>query len=385
MNSSYGPLVLVVVTIGLAVYAATSSGPDGDSAHQGSGQGSQPGTEQAAAPSAGQDAPKTAAQAASQGAGQGTAETDAQAAGQSAAQPGGESGGDMVVEGTAAQPGVSQSAEGTQGGSTAVSKQGTNQGAPAYSRYPGPLPPGEGLAQGQESRPFKQDSGRSTETASASGKTASSGEPMSMSTAMEQSMGNDPSKVQASGQPSQDASSQASGSQAAGSQAAGSQAAASQTGNDQEGTVQAVWEEVKEAGRETADIFTGDDSGQQSANDGQGPLADIWEELKEAGHQTAQIFVGNEGSNRAGAQGGGSQAQQSGGASASQGSGQGESGQRDVKVYTTQGQELGAISAIVIDRANNDVRAIVIGQADAGSSNRVDQKLRDALCGDRAQ
>lgn len=111
-------------------------------------------------------------------------------------------------------------------------------------------------------------------------------------------------------------------------------AAASPASNDDEGAVEAVWEEVKEAGRETADFFTSDDSSQQAARGDQG--------------QTSQ---GN------------------------------------VKVYTTQGQEVGAITAIILNHENDGVSAIVISpnDADSGSSNQVDEKLRTALCGDRAQ
>ncbi len=125
-----------------------------------------------------------------------------------------------------------------------------------------------------------------------------------------------------------------------------SQAPGSQASNDQEGAIQAAWDGIKEAGQETADFFTGEDV------------------TKEQAQQSGQS--------------GSSKAAQ---ASHSQGA------QRDVKVYTTQGQEVGAITAIILNHENNGVRAIVISNenADFGSSNYVDEKLRTALCGGRAQ
>lgn len=341
MSSSYAPLALIVVTIALAAYIATSGGPDRQQGERSAGQ------------STGQAAQETVDQ------------TEASSASQTAAAPAAQSAADMGGPATAGgSPATSLSPGGAQSGPAPLS----SQGVPMHSRYPGPLPPGEGLAQGQDSRPFARDSGRDTGAASAN--TAPDQPQMSMSAAIEKSMADDSEKAQAPQQPAQ----------ASGSQASGAEAADSQAGNDQEGSVQAVWEELKEAGRETADLFTGDDSGQQSGSDHQGALGDIWEELKEAGHQTAQIFVGSKA-------GDGSGTQHGDGASAStgQGSGQGQGTQRDVKVYTTQGQELGAISAIVIDRTSNNVHAVVIGQAEPGSSNRVDQKLRAALCNDGAQ
>jgi len=64
----------------------------------------------------------------------------------------------------------------------------------------------------------------------------------------------------------------------------------------EQGTVEKVWEEVKEAGQETAEIFTGQDTAEAAASEQseQGPVGEVWEEVKEAGEEVGDVFVGEE-------------------------------------------------------------------------------------------